>query len=99
MHRDQLGTEAGGTAAGAGHRGRDVVELEIEEHPLALIAQLLDHRRPASHEQLQAHLHPAQLRHRLRKCHGLLRGHAIEGHDDSITGLKQGPLAACLQAR
>ena len=99
MHRDQLGTEAGGAAAGAGHGGRDVVELEIEEHPLALVAQLLDHSRPASHEQLQTHLHPAQLRHARRKGHGLLWRHAIEGHDDLITGLKQGPLAACLQVR
>ena len=52
MDGDQLGAQASGAAAGAGHGGRNVVELEIEEHPQAPLAQLGHHLGPSCAEQL-----------------------------------------------
>ena len=88
VHGDQLSAQPGRAAAGTGHGGGDVVELEIQKHPLPLIPQLPHHIRPAGHKQFQAHLHPAQVGHSPREGQGLLRGHAIEGHDDPIGRIK-----------
>jgi len=68
---------------------RFTAELAIEETVpdyVPRLAQLAHHIRPAGHEQLKAHLHPAQLQHRRRKTERLLWSHAIEGHDDPIGG-------------
>jgi len=86
VHRDQLGAQPGGAAAGAGHGGGDVVKLEIQKHPLALPPQLPHHLGPRRREQLQPYLHPAQL----RNCGGQGQGpgpiHPIKGNDDPLGG-------------
>ena len=87
MHGDQFGPQRRCPPAGTGHRGRDVVKLEIKKHPQPLLAQLRHHLRAGLHEQLQAHLHPAQPLHLGGKDQGLIRGHAIEGDDDPIGGI------------
>ena len=87
MHRDQFGPQRRRPPAGPGHRGRDVVKFEVEEHPQPLLAQLGHHLRARLHEQLQAHLHPAQPLHLGGKAQRLLGRHAIEGHDDPIGGV------------
>ena len=68
MHRDQFGPQRRRPPAGTGHRGRDVVKFEIEEHPQPLLAQLGHHLRAGLHKQLQAHLHPAQPVHLAAKA-------------------------------
>ena len=60
------------------------MKFEIEEHPQALIPQLSHHLRPGLNKKLQPNLHPAQSLYPGGKPQGLLRIHAIEGHDDSI---------------
>ena len=82
MHGDQLRPQRRRPPASARHRGRDVVKFEIQKHSQALLTQLSHHIRPRLHEQLQPHLHPTQPFHLSAEGQSLIRGHAIEGHDD-----------------
>jgi len=63
------------------------VEFQIQKHPQAAAAQLNDERRPAGDEQLQAHLHPAQLGQAIHQRQGQGGLWVIERHDDSISGI------------
>ena len=53
MHGDQLRTQSCCPTTGSSHGCRNVVELEIQKHPQALVAQLGDHSRPCLNKQFQ----------------------------------------------
>ncbi|MNC44572.1 hypothetical protein D3C75_934840 [compost metagenome] len=75
----------------------DVVELEVQEHFEALVAQGFDNARSAAGEQLLANLHPAQRRVKLvSQLQGGLTGREIQGDDQGrlAGGHGQGLLAS-----
>ena len=87
MHRDQFGPQRRGPPAGPRHGRGDVVELEIQKHAQPLLPQLSHHLRASLHKQLQAHLHPTQPLELAAESQSLLGRHAIESHDDPISGV------------
>ena len=87
MHCDQFGPQRCGPPTGPRHGGGDVMELEIQKDAQPLLPQLSHHNRASLHKKLQAHLHPAQSIKLAAQSQGLLGRHAIESHDDPISGV------------
>ena len=87
MHGEEGRAEFGDALDAARHRVADVVQLEIDEHLLALVGELADQRQPAGISELIADLvesdgFPKLADHRLR------RGNAgqVERHDQAVAG-------------
>lgn len=84
VHGDQVCAKTRGLAAGRCHGGRNVVKFQVKEDALAETTQGCNDLRPSGHKQLQAHLHPQELRNGLAELQGGLRIQPIKGNDDAI---------------